>query len=442
MKRLFIYASLLAAVFTACDPIEDRNDNMGGAITADQLIVSATPLVVNGVRSNKIIVENNSPCLSHWEYTKGASAKAYDELIVSEVGDLVISFTGLNADGSKITKDLPINVEAIIFQPTDMDRFFGNGTWVFDKFTNEITLNDVEGVYPYGTTIYGEKAPTTNGFLYGEFDESDAEFSFSFKEGTGSVFSRTLADGTKQTGTFSFDLTKTIGDWSLGTVTMKGATIPYPYAWDKKGGTAYKFYILALDDDQIVLATAADNKVVDNPAGQTINVWMFRPEGWIPKGAEEQMEMITDGESAVWTWDEKEARVWGNGAYLVSPVADWWGVPIDDVEGQTAGDGKGATMTFSMDGTMVKTKVDGSTTTGTFMINMNKVTKKENSETIWAIGKIKTDGVTILNPKVLAGADAYTYDIISITDEKMTLANAVKGSGSWGEAYYWMFKKK
>ncbi len=440
MKKLFIYASLLAAVFTSCDPIEDRNDNMGGAITADELKVTATPVVVNGVRSNKIVVENSSPCLSNWDYVMGTSAKAYDEVLVSEVGDLVITFTGLNADGTKITKELPVNVEAILFQPFDMDRFFGNGTWVFDQFTNEIALGDVEGVFPYGTTSYGNKAPTINGALAGDFDQADAKFSFFFKDGAS--FTKTLADGTVQKGTFSYDLTKPVSDWSLGTVTLKGATIPNPYAWDKKGGEAYKFYVLVLEEDQIVLATAADNKVVSDPSAQVINVWMFRPEGWEPKGAEEQIELITGGDSKTWTWDSKAEAVFGNGPYLIGSGPEWWKVTIAEMDGMASGEGKGATMTFSTDGTMVKTKADGSTVSGTYEINMNKPTFKEDGTTIWAMGKLKMTGVGVLRPDAPAGGAIDAWDILTLTENNMSLSYIEKGAGAWGAAHFWMFQVK
>ena len=52
MNKILLY-SMLAAIMmmVACDPIEDR-DVMSGAITANDLQISATPVLVNGKKSN------------------------------------------------------------------------------------------------------------------------------------------------------------------------------------------------------------------------------------------------------------------------------------------------------------------------------------------------------------------------------------------------------
>jgi len=50
MKKSIIFSMLVgAAMLVACDPIEDR-DTMTGAITADQLNVSAKPVLKDGVK--------------------------------------------------------------------------------------------------------------------------------------------------------------------------------------------------------------------------------------------------------------------------------------------------------------------------------------------------------------------------------------------------------
>jgi len=48
MKKSIIFSLLiLATAFLACEPIVNRDD-IGGAITATDLNVKATPIVVNG----------------------------------------------------------------------------------------------------------------------------------------------------------------------------------------------------------------------------------------------------------------------------------------------------------------------------------------------------------------------------------------------------------
>jgi hypothetical protein len=54
MNKTLIYSMLAASLLmVACDPAEDR-DVLSGAITADQLNITATPQVVDGKNSNYI----------------------------------------------------------------------------------------------------------------------------------------------------------------------------------------------------------------------------------------------------------------------------------------------------------------------------------------------------------------------------------------------------
>ena len=107
MNKSIICSLLFAAVLVACDPIEDRQP-MGNAITAEQLNITATPVVVNGKNSNKIVLENHSPVLSLWDYGLGTTNRAYDEILLVLTGENKITFTGLNPDGTRITKELTV----------------------------------------------------------------------------------------------------------------------------------------------------------------------------------------------------------------------------------------------------------------------------------------------------------------------------------------------
>src|SRR5690554_727433 len=122
MRKTIIYsfaALLLLLKGTSCEPIVDRFP-MGDTLTAEQLDVSVTPLLVNGKRSNKIVMENHSPVLSSWNYGVGVSQKMTDTVLLVITGDNDIVFTGLNPDGSTITKTLTVNVEELSF-PVPME---------------------------------------------------------------------------------------------------------------------------------------------------------------------------------------------------------------------------------------------------------------------------------------------------------------------------------
>lgn len=107
-KIMYIWMVLLLLV-VACEPVEKRLP-MGDAITAEQLDIAAAPLLVNGKRSNKVAVVNHSPVLSSWDYGVGVSYKMVDTVLMVIDGDNDIIFTGLNPDGTFISKTLTVNI--------------------------------------------------------------------------------------------------------------------------------------------------------------------------------------------------------------------------------------------------------------------------------------------------------------------------------------------
>src|SRR5690606_11895044 len=95
MKHCANWAALLIMAVSACEPIEDRMD-MGGAITAEQLDVTATLVVVDGKRSNKVVLNNKSPLLSSWDFIIGTTQKKTDTVLLVIEGENEMTFTGLN----------------------------------------------------------------------------------------------------------------------------------------------------------------------------------------------------------------------------------------------------------------------------------------------------------------------------------------------------------
>ncbi|MDR3252192.1 MAG: hypothetical protein LBT35_01305 [Tannerella sp.] len=420
MNKILVF--LGAALLMACDPVENR-DELKGSITADQLNVTATPLVVNGVRSNKIILENHSPVLSSWNYGTGTTSKAYDEVLVTATGDLTIQFTGKNGDGSTITKDIIVNVESIVFEVTGMDLFIGDGskTWVFDAFT--------DNNHPYGIGgAVNDKSATWWGPEYGEFDEWDAKLTFSLDGGA--IITKTLADGTQQKGTFSFNLSKKVSGWSEGILTLKGATIPHAVSINNAAGDAYEFYIITLAEDQLVLANVSGNGVPDSPDGEA-NFWMFRPEGFTLADNSEQMAFLSGGSAKTWGWGS--GVVFGNGGDTGSGPA-WWTMDAAGVNDQKPGEGAGASMAFTSDGKLTLTLADGSTVEGTYKVNMGK--KIDG----WSIGTLTTQDVYLLagySPNEPDKSRVYEYHILSMDDKQMTVAH--RWEGEPGVAWYWLF---
>ncbi|WP_262246835.1 hypothetical protein [Parapedobacter soli] len=256
MKRFIIYIALLVTTaYTACDPIENRLD-IGGAITAEELNITATPIVVGGKNSNKVVLDNKSPVLSSWDYGVGVTQKKTDTVLLVVTGENEITFTGLNADGTKITKTLNVQIDELTYEvPLEWGYLTGGSEkeWTWDV--------NQSGVWGNGGYM-GNNAPAwwvlpvdqIDGQAPGEGAGAKMIFSLS-----GAKLTKVKADGSTQTGTFSFDLTKVItldnGDvWAKGKLSTKGVTVLCGISPNEGGAPVYEYDILLLDNGNMVLS--------------------------------------------------------------------------------------------------------------------------------------------------------------------------------------------
>jgi hypothetical protein len=275
MNKSIIYISMLVMfLFAACEPLENRLP-MGDPITADQLDISATPLMVNGKRSNKIIMENHSPVLSSWNYGVGVSQKMTDTVLLVITGDNDIVFTGLNPDGSTINKTLTVNVEELSFPvPKEWALLCGDGTkeWVW-------TEGNCWGNGGYLATFGGPAWWVLNQAgveeqVPGEGPNTSMVFAIS-----GASLTKNRNDGTKAVGSFSFDMTKkknTSGGvlWAIGQFKTTGVTVLAGVSPDEGKIPVNTYDILELTENRLVLAYA--------PAGTgewgAAYFWVFVPK--------------------------------------------------------------------------------------------------------------------------------------------------------------------
>lgn len=274
MNKSIICSLLFAAVLVACDPIEDRQP-MGNAITAEQLNITATPVVVNGKNSNKIVLENHSPVLSLWDYGLGTTNRAYDEILLVLTGENKITFTGLNPDGTKITKELTVKVDELSFEvPKEWALLCGDGAkdWEWD---------DTQEAGDSGPVVFGNGGYKTNSapaWWKVGLNDMDGQAP---KEGAGASMTLTTigarmiknkTDGTTESGTFSFDMTKKVmndnGDaWAVGKFYSKSVNV---LGGSVGGEKVYEYDILYLDKDKLVLCYSDPNEP------STGYYWMFK----------------------------------------------------------------------------------------------------------------------------------------------------------------------
>lgn len=274
MKKSIILSLLaVSALLASCEPVEKRQVLEGG-ITADQLVVSAVPQVRDGVNSNYIDLNSDgNACLSSWDYGFGTLVGTRGTVKVMMAGANTIVYSGLNADGSLIQKEITVNV----------DRLY-----------------DVEP------------------------------------------------------------------EWAL---------------------------------------FCGDNGVKN------------------------------------WVWDDSVSGPWGNGGYKGNTGPGWWVVSLNDIDGQAAGEGRGASMTFTLKGAaLTKNYNTGEQQSGSFTFDMSATTLDDGGN-VWACGQITTKNVTVLCGKSPnEGIDVYTYDILKLSQSALHLAHPEPGAGSWGTAWFWVFK--
>jgi len=274
MKNIIYALYMLVIVLVACDPIENR-DSIGGAISADQLDVTATPIVVNGKKSNKIVLTNNSPVLSSWDYGLKISQKQCDTILMVVPGNATIAFTGLNPDGSKITKDLQVTVDELTYPVAPQWGYLcgsGQKTWVWDETASSCFGN---GGY------LGNNSPGWWALKIGELDGQAAGEG----EGASMVFSTTGASLTKNytngtaasKGKFDFDMSKTTADgngatWAQGVLTTSNVTVLCGISINEGKKNVNSYDILSLDNNKMTLSYHAPGTGAWGEAW----FWLFR----------------------------------------------------------------------------------------------------------------------------------------------------------------------
>lgn len=276
MNKKLLYSVVGLALFiTACEPAEDR-DVLSGAVTADQINISATPQVVDGKNSNYIELNSDgNPVLSSWDYGSGVTTGTKTVVQVVLKGENQIKFTGRNHDGSLIEKTLTVQVDTLINVPAEWGYFCGSGekTWVWDD-----TQAD-EAVWGNG----GYKGNTSPGWWRVALNDIDeqakgegrgAQMTFAI---SGSKLTITKSDGSSQSGSFTFDMNaKTMDDggavWGKGKLNTKVVSVLCGIAPNEGGGRVYEYDILNLDDEKMALARPEPG------AGSwgTAWFWMFR----------------------------------------------------------------------------------------------------------------------------------------------------------------------
>ena len=246
-----------------------------------------------------------------------------------------------------------------------------------------------------------------------------------------------------------------IANWAYGTLVTTEGSILFPFKINGGGEKPTRFEIIQLDASNLKLIYAAPGT-----GGWGEATW------WAFKSGSDAEGALTGFENKAWTWDtefREDGAVWGNLGYAAGDDwtgGIWWGAKPEELTGQlqhsdtgvaTGEESADAYMTFDWKTGAVKSYsgAGAEIRSGKFeILNWGNGEKTQasvdGSIANWAYGTLHTDAGSILFPfKINGGGEKPTdFEIIQLTNDNMKLIYAAPGTGGWGEATWWAFKKK
>jgi hypothetical protein len=269
MKKLLFSFMILAGILCSCDPVCD-DIQPGGVVDESALQLDVHATTTGG---NQIILTNNTKGVgSYWDYGIGRSSAQCDTILIPYLGEQTITFTGL-CDGGTVTTTRKITVSKID-HPTAQEWAFFAGTGSDGKTW---TWDDAAADAVYGTGGYmAEFVPNWTTVALADTEEPEGYMVFDLNGGPN--FTLYKGDGTVAAkGKFAFDMSSRIDNtddgsqWSIGTLTLTGATVLNGHLCGYTD-PVYKYSILTLTDDKLVLCAAADGAIGWDEG----TIWLFK----------------------------------------------------------------------------------------------------------------------------------------------------------------------
>ncbi|MBB3187725.1 hypothetical protein [Microbacter margulisiae] len=302
-KLWYGIAAFMLLLLTACNPIQSNDGSLGALIPASQFKLDVHATTTGG---NQIVMINNTPDVAGmWVSGIGTSTSQTDTILLPFLGKNTIYFYGTTAGG--IVKDsVSITISTIDHALSPTWTYLagtGSKTWVWatDIPANWVPGGNAAGMC-YGNGGYlasNAAAWWTNGLsaLQGwgvatdqmTFDLNGGA-NFTLITGNNQILSGTtpkgLPAGTYK-GTFKFDMSQTLttsnppsatndNNWSIGTLTLSGATVSLGYQPNYNATPIYTYDILYLDNNVMILGAP-------EPGAGAWGVawfWIFKRQGY------------------------------------------------------------------------------------------------------------------------------------------------------------------
>ena len=332
MKKIFFALSMLALLYTSCDPSSD--DGATGFmenVTAENVQASVKPVQVDGKNTNLIIVENHSPITQQWTADQlvekqTLSPKAYDTIYVTHTGANVVKMTCKNIAG-EFTKDFTVNVDEIYYLSDELQKRLNIDT-------------KKSSVGNYISKITGQKLQFSN-----EFDPAKVH-----------VTQEIGPNGELGNKFTLVNENPVLSDWKISNAELGDATANQNSDALLAGDPGYEYTLTLTYTKADGTQAVGYEKKFRVDALTTIPTLFACLEG-------------EDGTGTTWEWNSFASNVWGNGNFSSDTKPTWWGVSYDNIDGQgeskpggVVRNGKNASFTFNW-ATKTATNADGTTVT-------------------------------------------------------------------------------
>ena len=274
MKKFLLAISAFAIVFTACDPSEIEEGNIGASLTAEQL-QSRVTLTQTTVGQNKFTFETNPATTVQVLDQDGNILKTGTSGSIIGTPPLTgLIVRTINQDGSLVSfkNDVTVNdyvdVPAIykqLFGPeydtrtwvwdTDIDNYWGNGGYMSNsgpgwwKLPEEGSLDEqcISKGYPDDTVEKGWMKFTLGG--------------------------KKVEMSRGETGTLSWDLSAVAKEgWDIGTLSFNGTNPLLGIQPNAGDAPEYNYHILVSDENHLYLCAPE----AGSGEGGTAWFWMFK----------------------------------------------------------------------------------------------------------------------------------------------------------------------
>ena len=387
MKKIFLALPLLALLLTACNPSDIEGGSEWGAISADQLQVSATPVQVDGKNGNVLHVVNHSPVTTAWEADQLVENSTHNtftegDIYVTQLGQQTVRALATNTGGEPIVKEITVQIDTI--------------SYLTDEIKRRLCIGQ-------------ENAPTYFGQGY---------------DAAKIVFSQTVTeDGEKGNSiTVTSNLNPALCTFHWGKSTM-----------DTNIGQIVTYVLDEEQEFSVDFLDAAGNPKTVSLGKFTASVYSDFPEyitlltGYHP----------VDAPVATKTWELLPENNWGNGGSN-DKKASWWTTTVVDQGGSNG------TLTFDFPNGILTKQLesedndDGDKSgAGAFTLDFTA----ENAETNVLFVLNTTEPGNIIHPIMINQSDYHPtrYEVTLLTETELVLRAQHTNDATW-EGCFWHFR--